>query len=126
MEVAWNCDLAVDQRFHDPADHLVQGSRHVLGETPLKALLYLFPTKRRRQGHEHCCLLIAHLSPAWTAAGQSPRRHSLIHVESQGDVLILGEEEDQEVVTGLALLDGRIQADLVSKSQQGLAPVDPP
>lgn len=40
-------------------------------------------------------------------------RRLLIHVESQRDVLILGEEEDQEVVTGLALLDGRIQADLV-------------
>lgn len=36
------------------------------------------------------------------------RTYSLIHVESQRDVLILGEEEDQEVVTGLALLDGGI------------------
>lgn len=34
--------------------------------------------------------------------------HSLVHVESQGNVLILGEEKYQEVVTGLALLDGRI------------------
>lgn len=46
-------------------------------------------------------------------------RHSLIHVESQGDVLILGEEEDQEVVTSLALLDGRIQADLKRTSGHG-------
>lgn len=38
----------------------------------------------------------------------SSETHSLVHVESQGDVLILGEEEDQEVVTGLALLDGGI------------------
>ena len=46
-------------------------------------------------------------------------RHSLIHVESQGDVLILGEEEDQEVVTSLALFDGRIQADLKRTSGHG-------
>lgn len=59
-------------------------------------------------------------------AGAGMREHSLIHVESQGDVLILGEEEDQEVVTGLALLDGGIQADLVRKSQQGLALVEAP
>lgn len=38
-------------------------------------------------------------------------RRLLVHVESQGDILILGEEEDQEVVPGLALLDGGIQAD---------------
>lgn len=44
--------------------------------------------------------------------------HSLIHVESQGDVLILGEEEDQEVVPSLALLDGGIQADLIRTSGQ--------
>lgn len=54
----------------------------------------------------------------------SPGRHSLVHVESQGDVLVLGEEKDQKVVTGLALLDGRIQADLITKRQQGLAEVD--
>lgn len=50
-------------------------------------------------------------------------RHSLIHVESQGDVLILGEEEDQEVVTSLALLDGRIQTDL--KRTSGHSCVEP-
>lgn len=39
-------------------------------------------------------------------------RNSLVHVEGQGDILILGEEEDQEVVAGLALLYRGIQADL--------------
>lgn len=40
------------------------------------------------------------------------RGSSLIHVEGQGDVLILGEEQDQEVVAGLALLYRGVQADL--------------
>lgn len=39
-------------------------------------------------------------------------QNSLIHVEGQGDVLILGEEQDKEVVAGLALLYRGIQADL--------------
>jgi len=26
LEVAWDCDLAVHQCLHDPADHLVEGS----------------------------------------------------------------------------------------------------
>lgn len=39
-------------------------------------------------------------------------RNSLVHIEGQGDVLILGEEEDQEVVAGLALLYRGVQADL--------------
>lgn len=65
-------------------------------------------------------------SPAWSWQAMSPERHSLIHVESQRNVLILGEEKDQEVVTGLALLDGGIQADLARKSRQGLAPGDAP
>lgn len=46
LEVARDCDLAVHQRLHDPTDHLIQGPRHVLGEPPLKTLLYLFPAKR--------------------------------------------------------------------------------
>lgn len=45
----------------------------------------------------------------------NPGKHLLIHVERQGDVLILREEEDQKVVTGLTLLDGGIQADLIGK-----------
>lgn len=67
-----------------------------------------------------------HLSPAWTWQAMSPERHSLVHVESQRNVLILGEEKNQEVITGLALLDGGIQADLARKSRQGLASGDAP
>lgn len=48
--------------------------------------------------------------------------HSLAHVEGQGDVLILGEEEDQEVVTGLALLNRWIQADLIKTSNKAVEP----
>lgn len=48
----------------------------------------------------------------------SPDTHSLVHVESQGDVLILGEKKDQEVVTRLALLDGWVQADLVGRAMR--------
>ena len=55
-----------------------------------------------------------------------PGTHSLVHVESQGDVLVLGEEEDQEVVAGLALLDGGIQADLGRKSRPSSAAVSAP
>lgn len=40
-------------------------------------------------------------------------RHSLAHVQGEVDVLLLGEEQDEEVVTCLTLLDGRIQADLL-------------
>lgn len=39
-------------------------------------------------------------------------RNSLVHVEGQRDVLILGEEQDKEVVAGLALLYRGVQADL--------------
>ena len=42
-------------------------------------------------------------------------RNSLVHVEGQGDVLILGEEQDKEVVAGLALLYRGVQADLKEK-----------
>ena len=38
--------------------------------------------------------------------------YSLAHVESEADVLFLGEEQDEKVITCLTLLDGRIQTDL--------------
>lgn len=41
-------------------------------------------------------------------------RRSLAHVQGEADVLLLGEEQDEEVVTCLTLLDGRIQADLLA------------
>lgn len=48
-------------------------------------------TEEDTAGHQHCCLLVhACLLPGHGKI--SPERHSLIHVESQGDVLILGEE----------------------------------
>lgn len=39
--------------------------------------------------------------------------HSLAHVEGEADVLFLGEEQDEKVITSLTLLDGRIQTDLL-------------
>lgn len=41
---------------------------------------------------------------------------SLAHVEGEVDVFLLGEEQDEEVVTCLTLLDGRVQADLLAKN----------
>lgn len=38
--------------------------------------------------------------------------HSLAHVEGEAELLLLREEQDEEVVTGLSLLDGRVQTDL--------------
>lgn len=38
--------------------------------------------------------------------------HSLAHVEGEADVLFLGEEQNEEVITCLTLLDGGIQTDL--------------
>lgn len=57
-------------------------------------------------------------SPQPPDPGRGPKgaawqeRNSLVHVEGQGDVLILGEEQDKEVVAGLALLYRGVQADL--------------
>lgn len=45
-------------------------------------------------------------------------QNSLVHVEGQRDVLILGEEQDEEVVAGLALFYGGVQADL--KTEEAL------
>lgn len=39
--------------------------------------------------------------------------YSLAHVEGEADVLLLGEEQNEEVITCLTLLDGRIQTDLL-------------
>ncbi len=39
--------------------------------------------------------------------------HSLAHVESEADVLFLGKEQTEEVISRLTLLDGRIQTDLL-------------
>lgn len=43
--------------------------------------------------------------------------NSLAHVEGEADVFLFGEEQNQEVVTCLALLDGRIQTDLHQKTR---------
>lgn len=40
--------------------------------------------------------------------------YSLAHVEGEVDVLFLGEEQDEEVITCLTLLDGRVQTDLLT------------
>lgn len=42
-------------------------------------------------------------------------RHSLAHVESEADVLLLREEQYEEVITCLTLLDRRIQTDLLKQ-----------
>jgi hypothetical protein len=41
-------------------------------------------------------------------------RDSLAHVEGEAEVLLFGKEQDEEVVSRLALLDGRVQADLLT------------
>lgn len=117
LEVARDCDLAVHQCFHDPADHLIERPGHVLSEPPLKTLLHLFPADKERQGlsrlHSMCRGVL------WGVTGYMPG-NSLVHVEGQGDVLIFGEEKDQEVVAGLPLLDWGVQADLGRKNQHSL------
>lgn len=40
--------------------------------------------------------------------------YSLAHVEGEVDVLLLGEEQDEEVITCLTLLDRRVQTDLLT------------
>ena len=117
LEVARDRDLAVHQRFHDPADHLIEGSRHVLGEPPLKALLHLLPEDSKRRAGA----LRPSARPPAPCPGQG-QPHSLVHVERQGDVLVLGEEQDEEVVASLTLLDGGVQADLRGKDRPGSAP----
>lgn len=43
---------------------------------------------------------------------------SLAQAEGEVDVLLLGKEQDEEVITRLTLLDGRIQADLLRNRTQ--------
>lgn len=38
--------------------------------------------------------------------------HSLAHVEGEVDIFLLGEEQNEKVITCLTLLDRRIQTDL--------------
>lgn len=47
-------------------------------------------------------------------------RYSLAHVESEADVLLLGEEQYEEVITCLTLLDRRIQADLLKQQNKSV------
>lgn len=125
LEVSGHGDLAVHQRLHHPADHLVEGPRHVLGEPPLEALLHLLPAWRERgreggraevrTGSGGVSTSLRIQGGVWEAAWQ--RGSSLVHVEGQGDVLVLGEEQDQEVVAGLALLYRGVQADLESQGE---------
>ncbi len=44
--------------------------------------------------------------------------YSLVHVEGEVDVLFLGEEQNEKVITCLTLLDGGIQTDLLRKKQR--------
>ena len=46
--------------------------------------------------------------------------YSLAHVESEADVLFLGEEQDEKVITCLTLLDGRIQTDLLRRHKNDI------
>lgn len=39
--------------------------------------------------------------------------YSLAHIEGETDVLLLGEEQNEKVITCLTLLDRRIQTDLL-------------
>lgn len=38
----------------------------------------------------------------------------LAHIEGEVDVLLLGEQQNEKVITCLALFDGRIQTDLLN------------
>lgn len=44
--------------------------------------------------------------------------YSLAHVEGEADVLFFGEEQNEEVITRLTLLDGRIQTDLLRQHKK--------
>lgn len=39
--------------------------------------------------------------------------YSLAHIEGEVDVLLLGEQQNEKVITCLTLFDGRIQTDLL-------------
>lgn len=39
--------------------------------------------------------------------------YSLAHIEGEVDVLLLGEQQNEKVITRLTLFDGRIQTDLL-------------
>lgn len=43
--------------------------------------------------------------------------YSLAHVEGEVDVLLLGEQQNEKVITCLALFDGRVQTDLVRQKK---------
>lgn len=66
---------------------------------------------RTARGGQGRCGLPPARPPARPCPGGG-QPHSLVHVERQGDVLVLGEKQDEEVVASLTLLDGRVQADL--------------
>lgn len=44
--------------------------------------------------------------------------YSLAHVEGEVDVLLLGEQQNEKVITCLALFDGRVQTDLVRQKTE--------
>lgn len=44
--------------------------------------------------------------------------YSLAHVEGEVDVLLLGEQQNEKVITCLALFDGRVQTDLVRQKKE--------
>lgn len=48
----------------------------------------------------------------------SASSYSLAHVESEVDVLLLGEEQNEKVIPRLTLLDGRIQTDLLRRQKE--------
>jgi len=41
--------------------------------------------------------------------------HSLVHVESEADVLFFGEQKNEKMVAGLTLFNGWVQTDLKEK-----------
>lgn len=47
--------------------------------------------------------------------------YSLAHVEGEVDVLLLGEQQNEKVITCLALFDGRVQTDLVRQTKKDRA-----
>lgn len=148
LKVSRHCDLSVDQSLHDPADHLVQRARHVLVQLSLKAPLHLLPAERSRErlkrnkfsmleSYGAKVLSIADKIILTVTRGPSPTHraadikagfkkkknpsYSLAHAESEVNIFVFGEEENEEMIACLALLNGWIQADLKDRASKDTA-----
>lgn len=44
-------------------------------------------------------------------------QYSLAHIEGEVDVLLLGEQQNEKVITCLTLFDGRVQTDLMRQNK---------